>query len=74
MSPDPWLMTQVRRRASQLVEDWFERVYVRCVVDELEAEGIYDIRHMPADEVDALVIRHTVAPLMDDEEEEEVAS
>ena len=34
MSPDPWLMTQVRRRASQLVEDWSERVYVRCVVDE----------------------------------------
>lgn len=70
MSPDPWLMTQVRRRAAQIVEDWSERVYVRRVVDELEAEGIRDIRHLPADEVDALIIQHTVAPLMDDEDEE----
>lgn len=69
MSPDPWLLTQVRRRAAQIVEDWSERVYVRCVVDELEAEGIRDIRHLPADEVDALIIRHTVAPLMDYEDE-----
>lgn len=70
MTPDPWLMTQVRRRAAQIVEDWSERVYVRCVVDELEADGIRDIRHLPADEVDALIIRHTVAPLMDDADEE----
>lgn len=70
MTVDPWLMTQVRRRAAQIVEDWSERVYVRCVVDELEAEGIRDIRHLPANEVDALIIRHTVAPLMDDEDEE----
>ena len=70
MSADPWLMTQVRRRAAQIVEDWSERVYVRCVADELEAEGIRDIRHLPADEVDALIIQHTVAPLMDDEDEE----
>ena len=70
MSADPWLLAQVRRRAAQIVEDWSERVYVRCVVDELRAEGIYDIRHLPADEVDALIIQHTVAPLMDDEDEE----
>lgn len=70
MTVDPWLLTQVRRRAAQIVEDWSERVYVRCVVDELEAEGIRDIRHLPADEVDALIIQHTVAPLMDDEDEE----
>lgn len=69
MAADPWLLTQVRRRASQIVEDWAERVYVRCVVGELEAEGIRDIRHMPAAELDALIIRHTVAPLMDDEDE-----
>ena len=73
MSPHPRLMTQVRRRASQIVEDWSERIYVRCNVDELEAEGIYDIRHLPVDELDALIIRHTVAPLMDDEDEDEVA-
>lgn len=70
MSPDPWLMTQVRRRASQIVEDWSERVYVRCIVDELQGEGISDIRHMPADELDALIIKHTVASLLDDDVEE----
>lgn len=70
MSPDPWPMTQVRRRASQIVEDRFERVYVRCIVDELQGEGISDIRHMPADELDALIIKHTSAPLMDVDEGE----
>ncbi|AYB69466.1 hypothetical protein HOU25_gp37 [Corynebacterium phage Juicebox] len=69
MAADPWLLAQVRTRATQLVEDWSERVYVRCVVDGLEAEGIEDVRHLSADELDALIIRHTVAPLMGDDED-----
>lgn len=73
MPADPWLMAQVHARAAQLVEDWDERVYIRCIVDELAAEGIEDVRHMPADEFDALILEHTVAPLMDDDVEEEVA-
>lgn len=43
MAADPWLLTQVRRRASQIVEDWAE--------------------------LDALILRNTDAPLMEDDED-----
>lgn len=70
MSADPWLSTQVRTRAARLIgADWAERVYIRCIVDELECEGIADVRHMPADELDALIIKHTDAPIDDIEDE-----
>ena len=70
MSADPWLSTQVRTRAARLIgADWAERVYIRCIVDELECEGIADVRHMPAAELDALILRNTDAPLMEDDED-----
>lgn len=66
----PWLRAQVCGRAAELIgDDYPNLTYIECVLDDLEADGIADVRQITSDELDKRIAEHSLPPAADDDEE-----
>lgn len=66
----PWLRAQVRGRAAEIIgPDYPNLTYIECVLDDLEADDITDVRQISTAELDQRITEQSLPPANDDEED-----
>lgn len=66
----PWLRAQIIGRAAEIIgPDYPSLTYIECVLDDLEADGITDVRQISTAELDQRITEQSLPPANDDEED-----